>query len=64
MFLRKLNLEDLGISAIIDSGSDISLVRLDIFEKLQDIEIRNGSESFVTANVSELVTLKHFDKIV
>ena len=51
MYARKL--DDLRISEIIDSGNDISLIRLDILEKLQGIEIRNGNESFVTANVGE-----------
>ena len=61
---KEIKLDDLRISAIIDSGSNISLIRLDIFEKLQDVEIYIGRESIVTAIVGELVTLGHVDKII
>ncbi|XP_075168733.1 uncharacterized protein LOC142240869 [Haematobia irritans] len=61
---KDMNMDGLVISAIIDTGSDISIIRLDIYRQLGEVGLVREEDEFVTAGDHSLQSLGHFSRAV
>ena len=61
---KEIEINGIKFPAIIDTGSDISIIRFDVFEHLSNLNFIEGRKRFITAGNFKLITIGYFETVV
>ena len=61
---KNINFKNFVVPAIIDSGSDVCIIRLDVFRKLKDVNFKREHKEFLTASNVKMISKGYFIETV